>query len=544
MPWCTEFITPAALTDDPSRPNTGDEEGQGGKEDLPGGGYHRDLGHWHAGRSISQVARSLGVDRDTVRKYVAPAVAAGIVPGSPPLSPQRWQELVSEWFPALVTTELRHPRFGEIAPYHQLIREQLKVNTASTVWQRLRDERGLQASVASFRRYIWATMPDREALRGTVTVRKPDPPPGEEAQLDYGYLGLWTDPATGKRRRVWGVRHGAELLPAPVVRPLLAMPLSAWIEAHVAALGFFGGAPRRLVTDNLKASVISPDLYDPSSTAPTLSWPAITACSSTLPASDSPRTSPRGTADPLRARQLLRGAGLHLAAGDATGRGRLEPDGRRARGVPAAGWPAAAGGVPPGRAGGAAAAARRAVRAGRLGTPEVHADCHVQVAGSLYSVPWRLVGRHVDARVTPQLVEVFCDGQLVKTHARVPKGRRRTDWADYPAEKVAFLERTPAWCRQRAAEAGGQVARLVAELLAGVRCTTCTPPKGCCGLATATGPGGWTPPASGRWPPATPSYRTVKGILARRQGPAPAPGPARHSQRRPGAAARPGRAGR
>jgi transposase len=31
----------------------------------------------------------------------------------------------------------------------------------------------------------------------------------------------------------------------------------------VAALSFFGGAPRRLVIDNLKAGVIKPDLYDP-----------------------------------------------------------------------------------------------------------------------------------------------------------------------------------------------------------------------------------------------------------------------------------------
>src|SRR5919197_985776 len=98
--------------------------------------------HWHAGRSIGEVARSLGVDRNTVRKYVAPAVAAGIVPGGTPISPERWGELVRGWFPELVTTELRHPRFGEIAPYHQLIREQLKTNTVSTVWQRLRDERG------------------------------------------------------------------------------------------------------------------------------------------------------------------------------------------------------------------------------------------------------------------------------------------------------------------------------------------------------------------------------------------------------------------
>jgi hypothetical protein len=39
------------------------------------------LVHWHAGRSVSEVSQSLGVDRKTLRKYIAPAVAAGIAPG-------------------------------------------------------------------------------------------------------------------------------------------------------------------------------------------------------------------------------------------------------------------------------------------------------------------------------------------------------------------------------------------------------------------------------------------------------------------------------
>ena len=39
------------------------------------------LVHWHAGRSLSEMSQSLGVDRKTIRKYVAPAVAAGIAPG-------------------------------------------------------------------------------------------------------------------------------------------------------------------------------------------------------------------------------------------------------------------------------------------------------------------------------------------------------------------------------------------------------------------------------------------------------------------------------
>jgi hypothetical protein len=42
--------------------------------------------HWYAGRSQHELAASLGVDRKTLRKYLAPARAAGIDPGGPPMS--------------------------------------------------------------------------------------------------------------------------------------------------------------------------------------------------------------------------------------------------------------------------------------------------------------------------------------------------------------------------------------------------------------------------------------------------------------------------
>jgi RHS repeat-associated protein len=38
----------------------------------------------------------------------------------------------------------------------------------------------------------------------TVTVRVVEPPPGELAEIDFGLLGLWTEPATGQRIQVGG----------------------------------------------------------------------------------------------------------------------------------------------------------------------------------------------------------------------------------------------------------------------------------------------------------------------------------------------------
>ena len=107
------------------------------------------LVHWHAGRSLSEMAQSLDVDRKTLRKYVAPAVAAGIVPGGPPRSEREWAELVREWFPQLADTRLRQVTWPAIAVHHDYIIAQLKAGVRmSTIHQRLRDEQGLAVSVA------------------------------------------------------------------------------------------------------------------------------------------------------------------------------------------------------------------------------------------------------------------------------------------------------------------------------------------------------------------------------------------------------------
>ena len=109
---------------------------------------------------------------------------------------------------------------------------------------------------------MWTEFPDA-AGASRVTVPRPEVPAGEEAQVDYGFLGSWQDPATGRVRRVWAFVMVLACSRHMFVRPVLVMDQAAWVAAHVAALGFFGGAPRRVVSDNLKTGVIKPDLYDP-----------------------------------------------------------------------------------------------------------------------------------------------------------------------------------------------------------------------------------------------------------------------------------------
>src|ERR1700753_1655211 len=87
------------------------------------------LQHWHAGRPKSVVASSLGIDDKTVRKYVAPAEAAGLAPGGPLLGRAEWAELVAGWFPELVDARVRSRTVPVINDYRARIGEMLKTNT-------------------------------------------------------------------------------------------------------------------------------------------------------------------------------------------------------------------------------------------------------------------------------------------------------------------------------------------------------------------------------------------------------------------------------
>ena len=110
--------------------------------------------HWYAGRSQSEIATSLDVDRKTIRKYLAPAIAAGITPGGPAMTTADWAELVGRWFPEITDTRLRQSTWPEIDKHRDYIADMLKIGvTQATIHQRLRDEQGLVASVASLKRW-------------------------------------------------------------------------------------------------------------------------------------------------------------------------------------------------------------------------------------------------------------------------------------------------------------------------------------------------------------------------------------------------------
>ena len=471
------------------------------------------LQHWHAGRPKSVVASSLGIDPKTVRKYVAKAEEAGLVPGGAPLSRAEWAELVRGWFPGLVDARARSLTFPVIDAHRERIKEMLASNTAATVFQRLRDEHELSVGISSFRLYVAAEFPE-ESLRDRVTVLRPDVEPGEEAQIDYGFMGTWLDPLTRRARRVWAFVMVLACSRHMFVRPVLSMDAASWVSSHVAAFSFFGGAPRRLVPDNLATGVDRPDIYDPKINRAYGELAAHYGCLVDPARVLKPKDKPRVERPMPYVRDSMWRGRVWVSLEDMQA-GALawcvEVAGRRHhRSLDGAAPLVVFEAVEAAALIGLSAAGFELAHWSR---PKVGADCHVKVGKALYSVPWRHIGGHVDVRMSERLVEVFVDGQVVKTWTRIERGRQ-TDWADYPPEKVAFFMRTPQWCLKRAGELGPSVLAVIEALLEVNALHRLRSAQGVVGLADKHDPQRLDAACARALAVGDPAYRTVKGILA------------------------------
>ena len=97
---------------------------------------------------------------------------------------------------------------------------------------------------------------------------------------------------------------------------------------------------------------------------------------------------------------------------------------------------------------------------------KVHRDCHIEVNGAYYSVPFRYVGQRLEVYLFERTLQVYDGLALVVTHERATrKGQRVTRTEHYPSEKSIYLTRTRGYCRQRAYGIGLKCGEAVSILL-------------------------------------------------------------------------------
>ena len=206
---------------------------------------------WQQGISQRRIASGTGLSRQTVRHYIDAAEAAGLRPGGPGPS--------EEQLAALATLSSTRPRQAVVpsedllAPWVERIESWLTADRLQvTRVQELLAERGCEVSYTSLRRFI-----ERRGWRRRqpVTVRMEDGQPGEVAEMDFGRLGLVTDPETGRRRTVWVLIVVWRYSRHCFVWPTTSQQLGAVLEGLEAAWASFESVPRYLLRMSLNCSI-------------------------------------------------------------------------------------------------------------------------------------------------------------------------------------------------------------------------------------------------------------------------------------------------
>ncbi len=419
---------------------------------------------WHAGASISAVGRSLGLSRNTVKKYLGLAKKAGIERGRPLPDRSELAVILSSRSEGGCLPNRAAPAQAKLAEHHDWVKEVLKDRdiTAKQIWRLLLEEHQCQVGYSSVKRYLREHFP----WSSKAPVMRLVVPPGRQAQVDFGYAGLMFDPESGRKRKAWAFIMVLSHSRHRFVRFVFRQDVLTWVDCHRRAFEFFGGVPETIVLDNLKAGVLKPDIYDP-----------------TLNRSYAECERHYGfLADPAKVRmarhkgkveRLVRVVRQQVLAGrrfqdihEANRRALTwcrDEVGMRVHGTTQR--------KPYEHFMLAEKAALKPLPAEPFECPlwkecTVHSDQHVFFERAFYSLPSRYIGRKVWVRGGIRLVRIFLDEQLVKTHPRAPyPGFRRTDDADLPAPRLAYVMPVPTKLRAKAKQMGDHVHEVVDLLL-------------------------------------------------------------------------------
>jgi len=411
-----------------------------------------------AGLSPRQVAASLPVSRATVRRYLDRARRAGV---SWPLPAGMDDAALNEaLFPALPpqTTPRPDPDFDWV---HRELRR--KGVTLQLLWVEYKDEHpdGYQYSQFCLRYRSWAARLD--------VVLRVDHRAGEKCFVDYaGQTIPIVDPDSG-------VIAQAELFVAVLgasnytyAEAGASQQLPDWIGAHTRAFTFFDCVPAILVPDNLRSGVDRAHRYEPTINR---SYAEMAAHYGTaiIPARpNKPRDKAKVEVGvQIAERQIL--AALRnrtftsLAEANAAIADRLtwlndrpfaKLDGTRRSLFEQLDRPAMRP-LPP--AGYEYAVWKRA---------KVNIDYHLDVDRHYYSVPYQLVGTHLEVRITARAVEAFHHGRRVASHPRSDqRGRHTTLAAHMPASHREHLAWTPSRLIAWGERTGPATAALITAIL-------------------------------------------------------------------------------
>jgi transposase len=426
------------------------------------------LRRWSAGQGDRKIGREAGVDRKTVARYTEAATKLGL---------ERGREITDAEVDGVAQLVQARPlaapseEWNEVAHHRPLIERWLAGSgdarplRLSKIHTLLVRDHGLRASYDT----LWRFAHDELAWREKPsTVRVDDPPPAQEAQIDFGKMGLLLDPETSRRRTLWALIVTLSFSRYQFVWPTFRQTTEAVCEGLDRAWMFFGGIAATLIPDNTKAMVKDPDALDATLVDSFLDYVQARGIFVDPARVRSPKDKPRVENQvPFVRESWFDGetfTGLDHARESVAAWCR-DVAGARVHGTTRR--------VP--------REVFESIEKPRMLAPptelfdvpiwidkaKVHPDHHIQVASALYSVPHPYLRKHVRVRADRKVVKVYFGTTLIKMHERQPPGGRATDPEDYPRDKSVYALRDVDALRAKADEKGTHVGIYAARLLDG-----------------------------------------------------------------------------
>ena len=417
----------------------------------------RDIIHrLQQGQSERQICRDTRISRPTIHKYNAWAETQGyLLPDSPLPEHATLAEALGPVIPPPRPRSTLEPYRDKIKKWHTDGVEMM------AMWQRLQEDYHYPGSYSSVRRFC------KQFRSATPTaVVRVHTAPGEEMQVDFGYIGKIYDPQSGKMRKAYVFVATLSYSRHQYAEIVFDQKIATWLALHRRAFEYFGGVPRRVVPDNLKAAVTKALIIDPILAE---AYRRFALHYGFLISPTRPRTpqhkgkvengvhyvkrnfiAGRTFADVDTANARLKiwvkeiaGARIHGTTRQAPWKLFYDIEQPKLKALP-----------------------ENSFHLLSIKAVKVHRDCHITLDGNYYSVPHRYIGQRLDAHIHEKMVQLYDGANLVVSHIRsFGEGQWTTRLDDYPPEKADYLKRTPPNCRESAQNIGPATEKVINTLL-------------------------------------------------------------------------------
>ena len=205
------------------------------------------------GESERRIAKDMHIARKTVRKYHEIAKEQGY------LEKTDAQPNESELTKALGPGVQAPKQASTVEPYREKIQDWVKAGVEMTaIWLRLQENYGYKGGYSSIRRFVHRLEPTEPEAFVRVHTE-----PGEDMQVDFGSVGQLYDPVSKRLRTAFAFVATLGYSRHQYAELVFDQKVATWIALHKRTFAYFGGVPKRVIPDNLKAAVLKVLVHDP-----------------------------------------------------------------------------------------------------------------------------------------------------------------------------------------------------------------------------------------------------------------------------------------